>query len=257
MGLASDFLGNSSPSKVGSNQIAGAQSALKGGDLSTGQQFALARPTFGASFLYNPIKKLFGHGRNYYDGDNRRKLAEALAQQYGGGSDFSFNTVGGPKSINAEAFRRDPTSYNVDLNRENANLAISLINPLSFAMNGSNRTLAQQFAGHLANQIYDDNPQNIIKNALSVYEKLGVTPDEVHTALDGLATNGKITADEQNIFKSTIDQLRQGGKVTIPGAATSSATPSPVAQTLNQTAAIRGFTPIVANRQTQTTNRGV
>ncbi len=44
---------------TGYQQFKGAKNVLKGGDLSTMQQIALALPTFGASFAYNPIKKKF------------------------------------------------------------------------------------------------------------------------------------------------------------------------------------------------------
>jgi hypothetical protein len=52
-------LGVAAGAYTGAQQIGGVARAVKGDDLSLQQQIALALPTFGTSFLYNPLKKLW------------------------------------------------------------------------------------------------------------------------------------------------------------------------------------------------------
>lgn len=56
---------------TGLEQIKGGANVLKGKDLSFTQQAALALPTFGLSFAYNPIKKMFNKNRS---GEERKRL---------------------------------------------------------------------------------------------------------------------------------------------------------------------------------------
>lgn len=64
---------------TGYQQAKGAQAALKGENMSLTQQAALALPTFGASFLYNPLKKAFGFGGQ--STHQEEKLRQQLAEQ--------------------------------------------------------------------------------------------------------------------------------------------------------------------------------
>lgn len=64
---------------TGYQQLQGARNALQGDDLTFQQQAALALPTFGTSFLYNPVKDYFGWGnqnRWKEEGDRLRRLQE-------------------------------------------------------------------------------------------------------------------------------------------------------------------------------------
>jgi len=64
---------------TGLQQLQGAKAVGNGKKLSTVQQAALALPTFGASFLYNPIKKFFGFGggtSTHQEEANRAELAK-------------------------------------------------------------------------------------------------------------------------------------------------------------------------------------
>lgn len=63
---------------TGYQQLKGLQSAYKGKDLLFQQQAALALPTFGASFLYNPIKnKFFQQDKWKTEGNRLNALAES------------------------------------------------------------------------------------------------------------------------------------------------------------------------------------
>lgn len=237
---------NTSAPNFALNELGGAQSVATGGNLSLPAQIALALPTQGASFLYNPLKEALGigNGPNYKAALDRSHFATTLGQQLGHTDGFTFNTTNGTKTIDPNAFSKDQSTYNVDMSKPNAGFAISLVNPLAYAITGGNTKLANDFAGQLANSIYDDNPQNIAKNALSIYETLKADPAQLSQTIDGMATAGTLTADQQNVFKNTIGQLTEGGQIAYPTASPPQATPA--AKALTQ--APQAFTPNISTQ---------
>jgi hypothetical protein len=91
---AAQFAGIGAGALVGLNQFTGLQSAASGGSLSLLEQGALALPTFGASFLFNPISSAFGSGKS--GAQRQRDAFRAHLQETGLIDDnFLLPTFGG------------------------------------------------------------------------------------------------------------------------------------------------------------------
>lgn len=84
--------------------VKGIQSIAKGGKLSAGEQASLALPTFGASFLYNPVMGMLGGEKNP-DTVARKQIEGFLEEKLGRNVEFGgagrFNKPGWADSFNA------------------------------------------------------------------------------------------------------------------------------------------------------------
>lgn len=202
-----------SPLLAGAGVAAGAATGLaqglgvsnfaQGKPLSLGEQGALALPTFGLSFLANPIEGLIGHGANYYDAKQRQLDLEHIAEQLNGkgSKTLSFQKPDGSTySVNSTDFRHDPTTFNYDQ---------------------SSPTMAQDIgAGNAAAALLGFKPgskqftdwSGLIANA----SKNGVPASSLFSSV-GLPSGhdqlyGQVILDLQNkkIDSATADQLKNG-----------------------------------------------
>lgn len=204
MGAMLPAAGYAAGAYVGGQQASGVMDAFKGKDLSFQQQAALSLPTFGASFLYNPAKKMFGSGK---DGDQlaRDSVRSSLLEKGFIDKDYNLSLLNGTKfDIGKDG--GDP-QYNVDFARPNAAQAVAWVNPLAALITGGDKKLTSDFAGYLANAAYSDDAKTLRDNISNLYQKYGIAPDQLDEFMDGLAAQGTITPDEAAIHKANVDSL--------------------------------------------------
>lgn len=87
--------------QVATNSISGIGNVFEGGRLSFAEQTALALPTFGASYLYNPVRSLFQGGKDP-DQLQRDSIRDAISQILGGSTTL-FN-AGGAVDVGRSSF---------------------------------------------------------------------------------------------------------------------------------------------------------
>lgn len=149
---------------VGGQQLSGVSNALQGNDLSVQEQAALALPTFGGSFLYNPVKDFFDSGK----GKQQRRRDEArtlLANNTGVFADQSSGTfnLGNDRTFSSSAL--NGASYNIDWAEVAANPELNDLigqaDALTFALLGPDfKNDDQNTQSQIASEFY-----NIAKNA--------------------------------------------------------------------------------------------
>lgn len=229
LGAALPYAGYAAGAYVGGQQLSGVADAIKGKDLSFQQQAALALPTFGASFLYNPVKKMFGSGK---DSDQlaRDSVRQTLLDKGFIDQDYNLSLLNGTKfDIGKDG--GDP-QYNVDFSRPNAAQAVAWVNPLAALITGGDKKLTNDFAGYLANAAYSDDAKTLRDNIANLYQKYGITPDQMDEYMDALASEGVITQQDAAIHKANIDSLTRPNDYGVIGKQPSAPQPSvPAEQT--------------------------
>lgn len=203
---------------IGKDLLAGKKMGTLGGaakgagvGASVGSMFPGVGTLLGAGIggVAGGILGQFGHGPKYYEGKRREALVQGLSGQ--ALKNGTFNTTRG-------AIALDPHAFNVDMTHPNANLAISLMNPASFILTGGHeRKMSTDLTGILANAVNDPDQRNVIKNALSFYETLGLKPDDMISKLTALSQHGDVTPEELSVYTNTINGLREGGHIPVPG----------------------------------------
>ena len=205
---ASPILGASgaaSGALTGLEQGLGVKNFLEGNDLSLTEQAALALPTFGLSFLANPISDFLGlgHSQNYYDAKNRQLQLEHIAEALNGdgSKDLTFTKPDGSAyTVNSSDFRHNQDIFNYDQSSSNMQEDIGAANAaaylLGFKPGDKDFT---DWAGLLA---------NAHKNGVStgnVFAGVGLPSDHDHLY-------GQVILDEQagKIDHQTADQLKNG-----------------------------------------------
>lgn len=176
---------------LGFLQAGGLQSALHGGSLSFGEQAALALPTFGASFLFNPISSMFG-------GDSakakEREARESLIDQIFGGDFGGFNISGS----------------NFNASGKFGGQGTALVNPLAQILSGGEDKLGSDLAGIFENAVTEgDNFNETIVSTLSLMDKLNMTADDAKSQLSELFLDGKISLDEFSVGIDNLNILAQ------------------------------------------------
>lgn len=178
-----------------------------GKDLSFGEQAALALPTFGASFLYNPVKKFFG-GSSDPEELRRRSIKGQIGEQTGLGSNLSFTGAGGAERSLL------PASYNVDFNSPYANKAVALSNPLAAFLTkdveaDKRGKSFNDLSGEIANTAMKDasSASDVFQNILGFANKVGVTPKDIRAGLQTLKDKKQISEEEFKVFNSTLSEL--------------------------------------------------
>lgn len=123
---------------TGMESIKGIKNAIDGKDLSLTEQAALALPTFGASFLYNPVKDFFGSGKDkdQRGRDESRNWFRENTGIYGGetGSEGEslINIANGTWDTRSHP---DDASYNIDWTAPDHD-AIGQLDALTLALMG-------------------------------------------------------------------------------------------------------------------------
>lgn len=181
---------------VGYLSIKGVQSAASGGKLSFGEQAALALPTFGTSFLYNPISSFFG-------GDSQLAAErEAREKALSGLQNQSFQGVKGTTTLNAKNFNLDQSGL--------GGQAAGLASPLASILSGGSGKLKNDLTAIFANATKDaDNFNEVLINTQSLMGSLGVDAEDAKNQLTSLFLDGKVSLDEFNTGIENLDILTQ------------------------------------------------
>jgi len=186
---------------TGYEQLKGLQDFTKGKDLPILEQAALALPTFGMSFLANPIEDALGigHGQNYYDGLNRSTTLNNLTK---GSGLLSFNNPDGTTyNLSANDYRKNPTTYNYDQSSPTMAQDIGAANPLAYLLgSGTDGKAYTDLAGALANA----HKSGVSTDTL--YNNFGLNHDKAYgqVILDQAA--GKLTQQQADEMKNGLDQ---------------------------------------------------
>ena len=197
---------------TGYEQFKGAQNFLKGDDLSFTEQAALALPTFGMSFLANPITKMFGSskGKEQLSRDEVRKMLkergiidEEYRIQNADGSTFDIGKDGG-----------EPL-YNLDLTDGNKLAMIPAADALTAILTGGNKKLTSDFAGYFVNAATSSGDPT--QNLMSYFQKLGLDHDTAYGQIhlmsqpqkDGDGNESKPLLDKEtaDAYKNSLDQF--------------------------------------------------
>lgn len=192
---------------TGYEQLKGVSSALQGDDLSFTEQAALALPTFGASFLVNPINKMFGSskGKEQLSRDEVRKMLkergiidDKYRIQNADGSTFDIGKDGG-----------EPL-YNLDLTDPNKVAMIPAADALTAILTGGNKKLTSDFTGYFVNAATSSGDP--AQNLMSYYQKLGLDHDTAYGMIHEMSQpdeNGKAKLDKETVdaYKNSLDSF--------------------------------------------------
>jgi len=178
-----------------------ANNYAQGDRLNYAEAAALAIPTFGASFLgtqFNP----FGGGGDPLE-QIRREIRDMISEMLGGST---FSTVGG---TSPDIFGIDFAQVQQDLNATNPLLqeAVGLTQGLAQIITGGGEN-AEAFNAIFGEAIQADasNYNELLLNAGSLLDSMGVTAEQATQGLSQLFLQGKISLEE---FETGIRGFRQ------------------------------------------------
>lgn len=150
-------------------------------DLDLREQAALALPTFGLSFAYNPVKKMFGSGKGKEQvaRDEARNFLRENTSIYEGKD--GLIGIGDGKYFDTRTYGKP--SYNIDWNDKTAGDRVGAIAPLTVAALGTgDEKVRQQLQSELANAI-SGGDGDVIKNLQAVYRNSGLSRDDIGTGI--------------------------------------------------------------------------
>lgn len=186
--------------------LKGVNDIAKGKDLDLGSQAALALPTFGASFLYNPAKDLFG-GHKSKSQEGRDSVRDSLREKFpnifgedGGwnltladGSKFDLGKDGGATLPGGNHYYDfDPMR---DKNEQGFSPAASMANILDYFSGGAGQGGQGSLSPHFANALLSSG--DAAKNFQSILSQFGLDHDQAYAAI----------VNDANLDKSYKDAL--------------------------------------------------
>lgn len=196
---------------TGMQQLGGIKNALDNKEMDFKQEAALALPTFGASFLVDPVRGMFDGNK---DKDQRKRDAiRANAQQQGILDDNYKLDLGGGRIYD---LGKDGSTkpYNIDFSKEGADVGVQYLKPFAALLAGGDKKGTDDFTGILYNELTANgtitDPAEIRQQALRLAANFGLTPSTFLQSLE--QHRGVFGDDELNAFTSTINSLRPGGK---------------------------------------------
>jgi hypothetical protein len=185
---------------TGFQQAKGVYDAFKGEDLDWQQQAALALPTFGASFLYNPVKDLFDSGKGK-DQLARDEYRSQLQESKFIDDKYNWTTADG-KAYDM-GLDGSKANYNVDFAKEGMGDVVGGVNPLSALMlaDGTDKQRSD-LTGQLANAAVSsgDTTANIMKQ----YADAGFADRQ--SAYDAVLNLPDIDDATRNAYLASIDK---------------------------------------------------
>lgn len=182
---------------TGYETVRGLGNVAKGNDLSGGQQAALALPTMGASFAYNPIKNAFGGGVSQESKD--RSSIRGTMDQMG---------------LNGEQYKGQ--DYNVDPNAQGVGAIIGGLNPLGEIIayrttGGDNpeeqQRMREQATGYMVNGVTGSGAKQNAGGLRQYYEQAGLNRDSASQLVNQMLQEGVIDQDRANAYLASIDRL--------------------------------------------------
>lgn len=264
-GAALPYAGIAAGAYTGAQQASGVNDFFQGKPLDIKQQAALALPTFGASFLANPIQKAFGigHSKNYWDAEKRDKGIQHLIDigfltptetEEGGTAgvldlpDGNTYTIGGDEHTNTVGpDGKTLHAYDVDFSQKGVGGIVAAINPIAAYLAKGDSKLTKDFAGYFTRAALAGGDP--MKNVFALYKRLGMNHDQIYGAIHLMSENGDLDKETADAYKNGLDQLygvgayegkgEQFGDPNVPTTATpkpqaapqpAPAAPQPVAQ---------------------------
>lgn len=221
---------------TGYQQATGVADALKGEDLDFQQQAALALPTFGMSFLYNPVKDQFGSGKDKAqlkrdavrkDLQERGLLDEQFNIYNADGSAFNLGFDGGAM---LEGGAYDGKRHYYDVNHDDpAQVAlIPIADAFSAIITGGDKKLTSDFAGYFINAATSSGDAR--ENIISYMNKVGLDHAKAYGTIHLLAEEGKLDTETANSYKNSLDAFFKKGHYASAGGSKplpSTTTPGP------------------------------
>lgn len=202
LGAAAGYAGIPAGAFVGYQQFKGAKDILKGKNPSLLEHAALFPLTGGLSLAAKPISKMFGSSKDA-DQLNRDAVRQSLLDNGIIDENYGLTTKDGrTTNIGLDGSTK---AYNIDFNRPNAAQAAAWLDPLSAMITGGDEKLRSDFTGYLVNAAYADDPRVLRNNISDLYQRLGVTPDQMDEFIDG----SKLPDNVKAIFKQNVNSLTQ------------------------------------------------
>lgn len=163
------------------NSVTGIADLLQGRELNFGQEAALALPTFGASFLIDPVRDAFGSGKND-DQRARDQIRNWLGGREGVGEGRTFTSLDGSRQLRFENPPLDPKTDALSAE------ALSLVNPIAFALGGGHERTVQAMGNILAGSVREgaSSQEQLVDNIRGMMNAIGITPAQVYERLQQL-----------------------------------------------------------------------
>ena len=204
---------------TGYQQAQGIKDVAQGNKLSVGEQATLALPTFGASFLYNPVRQYFTSGKDkaQHDRDSwRSDLVEArfLNPDFtytDGDVTFDWGKDGNARLPNSG---KDPLTgqdwrhyYDVDWSKDSAGGIVAAANPLAAVFAGGDKKRTRDIAGYITNTaMAGGDPIKVIQGMIA---KAGMDHDKLYGAIHLMSKSqgGSLDDSVADAYKNGLDQL--------------------------------------------------
>ena len=195
----------------------GVMDAVQGKRMGTANQAALALPTFGASFLYNPARKLFGskkHGDQKQRDSVRSQLRNAGFFDKDEKGNQTWNvTMGGNtfewgdgrryvpnQGVNIDG-KTERRMHDVDWSRADSGSLVGALNPLGYLMGGGS-SRSGDFTGYATNTL-----QGSSANPSDMYQRAGYDWGSARHGIQGLYDQGKIDEGKRDAFFNGLDEV--------------------------------------------------
>lgn len=198
-------LGVAAGAATGYQQFQGVKNALKGEDMSVMEEAALALPTFGASFLVDPVKDFFGSGKSKEQKgrDSVRGDIRSQSNIYNKDQEYMID-VGGGNAFDTRA--NGGKSYNIDWNQEGVGDVVGAIDPIVAALSsGKDKGSKSGVVGELTNAVVKggSNKQDAINQ---IYASTGKSHSDLYQAILARWQAGEISAGERDAYLAALDK---------------------------------------------------
>jgi hypothetical protein len=204
---------------TGMAQLGGLNNVIKNESMSVPQQVALALPTFGASFLYNPARKLFG-GKKHGD-QVARDSVRSSAQEAGwfgnnfevplaeSGITLDMGKDGGFRYQNADGSERPV--YNMDWDNDPlAGQGVGWLKPLGLVLGKGDVKAADDFTAQLYNELTKDGQikdlDSLRKRVVELYNQFKLKPSFVAETINMM----DLPPELRDPALAAIDNLKPG-----------------------------------------------
>ncbi len=136
------------------------------------------------------------------DSDNSLQLAN--------GERFDIGKDGGARYLGLDGVERRP--YVTDPSNPLTAEAIGLVNPLAIILTGGDPGLSSAFAGYFSNAIVSNaqDLEGVRQNALAIFSKFQVTPEQLIAGLENLTASGKIPPEDFAAYANGVRTLLEG-----------------------------------------------
>jgi hypothetical protein len=156
---------------------------------------------------------------------HRDKMRDALEQlqlfeedhliKFSDGTVFDMGKDGDNRLINADG-SGDRRFYEADATHPFGHQAVAWSNPLAVVLTGGNVKLANDLAGYFSNALLVgvENMEDVRNKALDLYQKVGISPEQMAGSLADLKNKGILTPHEAQAFlNSYISTYQQNSGV--------------------------------------------